>query len=343
MNNVIHMCFSASASGSFKYAIKENIIKGKKVISFYDNLSEGKIGNLKNLDDRIEWYKSISHTKEISKEDIYEYKRDYHRYRRKIAKLTREDVIYMWYGECSEDICGMMYALELMKDKCFNIYLINVSSLVEENEYEAFIPKSVSEVMSKDINKYIKFKKELNKNTYKDILQMWEALKNQNEVLRIFKDGKVKSSYKEYFDIDILKNTNKKFRKAARIVGYVLGYSDQNISDDYIFWRVQELIKQGYIEYKGKFGVMREMEIKITNKGIEMLSNDKEAIAFWKEREEETDNEIEYRRIFREECALKERVNIARNLLDVLEAEVIAEKTGLTIEQVKNLEMVMSK
>ena len=39
----------------------------------------------------------------------------------------------------------------------------------------------------------------------------------------------------------------------------------------------------------------------------------------------------------------KKKVNIARNLLDVLEAEVIAEKTGLTIEQVKNLERVMSK
>ncbi|KEH99098.1 DUF1835 domain-containing protein [Clostridium massiliodielmoense] len=167
MNNVIHMCFSASASGSFKFAIKENIIKGSKVISFYDNLSEGKIGDLKNLYNRVEWYKSIGCVEKNSKEDIYEYKRDYDRYRRKVAKLT--------------------------------------------------------------------------------------------------------------------------------------------------------------------------------DKGLEMLSNDKEAIEFWKEKECEIDKDREYVRSFREECALKEKLNIARNLLDILDVEIIAEKTGLTIEQVKNLETVISK
>ncbi|EDS77551.1 conserved hypothetical protein [Clostridium botulinum C str. Eklund] len=343
MNNVIHMCFSASASGSFKFAIKENIIKGSKVISFYDNLSEGKIGDLKNLYNRVEWYKSIGCVEKISKEDIYEYKRDYDRYRRKVAKLTDKHIVYIWYGECSEDICGMMYALELLKDTLPKIYLINVSNLIEENEYHAFMTRSVSEIMAEDINKYIELKKILDEDTYKKILKVWEVLKKENAILRIFEDGKVKSSDKEYFDMDILKNTEKKFRKAARLVGNVLGYSNQNISDDYIFWRVKELIKEGYIDYTGKFGVMREMEIKITNKGLEMLSNDKEAIEFWKEKECEIDKDREYVRSFREECALKEKLNIARNLLDILDVEIIAEKTGLTIEQVKNLETVISK
>ena len=33
---------------------------------------------------------------------------------------------------------------------------------------------------------------------------------------------------------------------------------------------------------------------------------------------------------------LEEKINIAKKLLDVLEIEVIAEKTGLTIGQVRN-------
>ncbi|KEI05461.1 DUF1835 domain-containing protein [Clostridium botulinum] len=339
MNNVIHMCFSASASGSLKVALKQNIIKGNRVIPFYDNLSEGKIGDLKNLEDRIEWYKNIDCEEDISKQDVYQYKRDYERYRKKVSKLTDNDIIYIWYGECSTDICGMMYVLELLKDKLPKIYLINVSNLIEENQYHAFITRSVSEIMSEDMNKYIEFKKILDKDTYKYILEEWGVLKKENTMLRIFENGKVKSANKDYFDLDILKNTDKNLKRAARTVGNVLGFSNQNISDDYIFWRVRELINLGYIEYTGEFGIMRKMEIKITNKGLDRLSNDEYAMEFWRKREDEIEKETEYLRAFAAEAALKEKLNIARNLLDVLDIKVIAEKTGLTIGQVKNLKV----
>ncbi|AEB76330.1 DUF1835 domain-containing protein [Clostridium botulinum] len=341
MNNVIHMCFSASASGSLKVALKQNIIKGSRVIAFYDNLSEGKIGDLRNLEDRIEWYKNIGCEENISKQDVYEYKRDYERYIKKVSKITNKDIIYIWYGECSADICGMMYALELLKDRLTKIYLINVSNLIEENQYHAFITRSVSEIMSEDMNKYIEFKKILDEDTYKYILEAWRVLKKENTMLRIFENGKVKSANKDYFDLDILKNTEKNLKRAARTVGNVLGFSNQNISDDYIFWRVRELINLGYIEYTGEFGIMRKMEIKITNKGLDRLSNDEYAMEFWRKREDEIEKETEYLRAFAAEAALKEKLNIARNLLDVLDIEVIAEKTGLTIGQIENLKVDM--
>ncbi|WP_353846261.1 DUF3658 domain-containing protein [Clostridium sp. ZBS18] len=44
---------------------------------------------------------------------------------------------------------------------------------------------------------------------------------------------------------------------------YVLGNSEILIYDEYIFWRVRELIKIGKINYRGNFNVMRLMEIRI--------------------------------------------------------------------------------
>ena len=42
----------------------------------------------------------------------------------------------------------------------------------------------------------------------------------------------------------------------------------------------------------------------------------------------------------REEGIKEEKINIAKNLLDVLDNETIASKTGLTIEEVNNLRNV---
>ncbi|WP_353846637.1 DUF3658 domain-containing protein [Clostridium sp. ZBS4] len=55
----------------------------------------------------------------------------------------------------------------------------------------------------------------------------------------------------------------KEFTKSARIIGDVLENSEILISDEYIFWRVRELIKIGKINYRGNFNVMRLMEIRI--------------------------------------------------------------------------------
>ena len=118
-----------------------------------------------------------------------------------------------------------------------------------------------------------------------------------------------------------------------------MGYSEAKISNDYIFWRIQELVKSGIIEFQGKFGIMREMEIKISEKGLEYLSADSEAMLFSENRESELQAEIELKDEYRKQGRMEEKVSIARKLIDVLDVEIIAEKTGLTVAQVKNLEI----
>ncbi len=116
-----------------------------------------------------------------------------------------------------------------------------------------------------------------------------------------------------------------------------MGLCETPISDSYIFWRVKELVKAGLLEFRGKFGVMREMEIKTTEKGLEYLSTNKEAIRLWKTREEESDRKSELLEEGKRQGRMEEKVAIARKLIGVLDNEIIAEKTGLTVGQVKSL------
>jgi len=91
------------------------------------------------------------------------------------------------------------------------------------------------------------------------------------------------------------------------------------------------------MEFRGKFGVMREMEIKITENGLQILSTNKEAMTLWKSREEKYQRETELLEEGRRQGRMEERVAIARKLVGILDNEIIAEKTGLTVGQIKNL------
>ncbi len=340
--NIIHICFSPSAGGSLKHAVKKKkILEGKKVIIFPDDISQGIIENGINIDKRVEWWKNIDR----EDEKFHSHKSDYliegyNKFHKKISKIKDVDIIYLWYGQCSEELCGMMYTLELLKDKCADIYLINVSDLIEETESgDIRIYRTVSELFCEKLKSFVKLKRKIKAEEYDNLIDQWNVLKNDNSLRRVLENNKVKSVEEKYFDIDILKYTEKEFKKSARIVGNIMGFSETRISDDYIFWRVQELVNLGMLEFKGKFGIMREMEIKITEKGLEYLATYSEAMLLWENRESELQEEIEFINEYKNQGRMQEKISIAKKLIDVLDVEIIAEKTELTVSQVKNLKI----
>ena len=97
------------------------------------------------------------------------------------------------------------------------------------------------------------------------LINLWDCLIKENSILRIYENNKVVSVDEGYFDKAILQRSDKEFKKAARIVGFFLGYSEEAIGDGYIFWRMKELVKNGYLEYRGSMDSMRTMEAKRTS------------------------------------------------------------------------------
>lgn len=339
MSSIIHICFSDSAGGSLKYAIStKKLSLGDKVVTFWDDISNGYIGNEVNVEERIKWLNEI-----FRGDDTYSFEDDelqqyYASFKKHISQINDMDTVYLWYGNSGNELCAMLYTLEILKGKNPSIYLVNVSDVIYETPIgELFSYRAVGEVDAEKLQSFIRLKRKVEPKEYEDFIKQWEALKRENSLLRIFKNDKVESVNEDYFDIDILKYTEKKFKRAARTVGMVLGLSETPISDSYIFWRIKELVKTGMMEFRGKFGVMREMEIKITENGLQILSTNKEAMTLWKSREEEYQRETELLEEGRRQGRMEERVAIARKLVGILDNEIIAEKTGLTVGQIKNL------
>jgi hypothetical protein len=78
------------------------------------------------------------------------------------------------------------------------------------------------------------------------------------------------------------------------------------------------------------------MEICITDKGLEYAGSFNDVINFWNRRKRANERKLGFINEIKEQGKLEERVRIAKNLLDVLDVETIADKTGLTVGQVRN-------
>lgn len=337
MSKIIHIVFSESAEGSFKQAIKKEYIKGDKLIALYDNLSNGVINDLNDIKSREDWWNELNGKEDYFYCEIDEFKDNYKKFYDDIYKISDGDVVYLWYGHCNREICGMMYTLYLLKDKEINYYVINVSDkIIENNQGRIFtyIANSASEIIPEKLVEYLKLARKIEVDEYKKLLNQWDELTKENSLLRSYINGNMQSVSEDYFDINILKFTDNEYKKSARVVGDVLGNTEQRITDDYIFWRIKELVKLDKIRFKGKFGVMREMEICITDEGLGYLSKNKEAIDFWNGRKRANEKKLEFIDEIKEQGRLEERIRIAKKLLSVLDVEIIADKTGLTVGQI---------
>lgn len=338
MNKIINICFSQSAGALLKHAISTNELQyNEKVIVLFDNLSQGAIKGGVNIEERINWYnifKGANPLKLFIDYDIEELKENYNAFHDEISNMDSGDTLYLWYGS-SQEFCGMLYTLELLKGRKLNTYIIDVKDTVIKRKEIAFQVRTTGEIIPENVEKYVATKRKLDSNENKQFLNVWESLKKDNSILRVLKDGKIESTDESYFDIDILKYTPKEFRNSMRTLGDVVGKSEDSISDEYILWRIKELIKVGKIEYNGKVGVIG-MEIKITEEGLKYLSTDKAAMRIWEEYRKVSKQEEEMKNKYREKGRMKEKIDIAKNLKDVLDMETIADKTGLSIEQVKS-------
>lgn len=260
---MIHVVFSNSAAGSVKYGVKNSI----KVINLGDNLSQGPISNNIDYEVRQEWISTVSNDEERAEIELL-IKESYDNFHNELNQIKKDDEICIWFGNNSYEQCGLMYFLTKL-NRYENVYLINVSKVtLNEGEFNEYYPRSVGEVMPEKLN--IIFNKEqepLTQENFYTLIQYWSALVKQNSHLRVFKNGKVISMSENYYDDIILKTTMKLsrdgYRKCARIIGEILAYSEDCITDDYIFWRIKELIKQENLIYTGNQHAMRYLELKL--------------------------------------------------------------------------------
>ena len=253
----MHICFSRNAMASLNIAMKQGLIEKAKIIYLIDDLSNGPVDDMSNIDKRITWHKFFSKDPVVLKQ----IESNYYNFYNDIESIKSEE-IYIWYGENGMEMCGLFYILSLLQNNINNIYTINISEEIHSNNNTIIKHSRVEEISPKQLKWFNDEKKKLEVIMRNQYINSWLKFKLLNTNLRIIIDKEVVSVQEDYFDEMIIYHTKDIFTSCFNTVGNVINNSENYISDAFICWRIIELIQNNKIAFIGNIENILEMKIK---------------------------------------------------------------------------------
>lgn len=267
----VHIVTSESAAGS----LRAGLDRPKTVIGFPDAFSIGplwKVPEKEGLDLRSEWlYDNIN-----SEQEDHEYERKFRNALLQIEDIAPDAPVYIWYGDNAEEQTGLRFYLYLLRNKTNRIYLMNTMELYEKyiavEDGSAYFHTGFLD--AKTLKLF--FEKEQEREPLSEEKRVywhkeWTALNETEEVLRIWKDEKIKAVPADYHDSLItlkLENLHqqqdsKDFILTAQVIGEIAAEQMEFVDYSYLEYRVRELLYTGVIEIKGVPKSMRHYRIRL--------------------------------------------------------------------------------
>lgn len=255
----LHILFGDSAYGAFKYFLRTNTGNefNGDIINFRDDLSIGSIYNLTINNKRYEYFNKLFRdlgwrcNEEGIKNDILS---NYDN----LLRIDKNDKIVIWYGNNTRELLAFRFLVDFLKDN--EIYEINVSQCkVNDNEY---CPRAVAECTPETLGEMLVNVKQIKEERIILLKNEWEEVTKSKGELRIVRGGRVVNVDESYFDKRLLKNIGYDFENAARVVGTVMGSSEEMIGDIFLHYRLICLIREDIIDYEGEIESLRNLKVK---------------------------------------------------------------------------------
>lgn len=269
---MIHLIFGAAATGSLKYALRN---RSDKIIGFPIDFSVGPITNIhkqSGINHYFSWLKSSYHTVWGNFEE------DQTNYRQSLQSLLEiEDAeqITIWVSENTSEQIGLRISCYLLKDKEVEIRLINTFDAMlndRKNEDVQVHIRHTGECSPKQLAYFYMYSIQLIPEEIKnDFVQDGVRLLSGKSLVRSWQKGEIVDDIETRDDPFILKCAVKihnempdlEFINTMRVIGEVIGNSEQPISDSWIEYRIRCLIHSNYLDYEGDLQSMKMYKIKV--------------------------------------------------------------------------------
>ncbi|MFJ7830667.1 DUF1835 domain-containing protein [Peribacillus sp. NPDC097284] len=274
---MIHIVFGASASGSVKFVLRElGLDKREKVISFWDMFSIGPVWQLheeKGIQARFEWMKTYIHDEF---DECPDYEQKFEKTIKQIHSIPEGSHLTIWTSSNAHEQTGLRLIVYLLKEKNLDISLINTTEAYEELfqvKKVKYTPLHTGEIPSEKLQYiYEQGKRKLcTDHDREDLEKEWQSLSDNQETLRIWRNGRIQSVREDYYDEFIMKKAKnlhdqqktKDFMISARLIGEVLGHLDQYVGDSFLECRLKKLVEQGVFETEGHLEGIRFYKIRL--------------------------------------------------------------------------------
>ncbi|NRR21182.1 DUF1835 domain-containing protein [Brevibacillus sp. MS2.2] len=272
-----HICFGLSAYGTLRSVFrKQNLLQTESIICIEDDFSVGPLHQLETatgMNKRIEWIHSFfKRVEAISPEDLTTVKAYLLRNLSFPAQIPDGSNVILWHGQNASDSIGIHYIVSMLQDKSLSFETIDITAFSVNYDYKlrnrdgnevSYVLKSVGALPPNFVMDAYQVKKNMPAPLVQSHIHEWEKWSQSDSTLRVYKQGEVLEVSEDFYDASILEYASKEFQKAARVIGTVMGESDQCIGDMYLTYRVHELIKQGLLQYQGELMPLRRLEIRL--------------------------------------------------------------------------------
>ncbi|RFS26497.1 DUF1835 domain-containing protein [Chitinophaga silvatica] len=198
---------------------------------------------------------------------------DIDRFRTLKARLKEDPEleVWIWAGQNARDVSGYYWLVNQLYDFSGRIHIIYLNNLPFLNEKNAvYYPTHLHQILPKEFLKAKKLARPISLAEYELDGDEWRRLMNENAGIRLLEGGKkLKGEPTLFYDKELLAQSGKEFVKAWKVVQQVTGKLKYPVMDQFLGWRLKELIKEEKLQSRGELKTIRDFEIKLPGETIE--------------------------------------------------------------------------
>ncbi|WP_343307995.1 DUF1835 domain-containing protein [Chitinophaga niabensis] len=276
---ILHIVFGQSSEANLKAAFDLDPQLAGEILCFEDDLAVGPLFILDTPEGRTarrEWWNNMLEIPAVVPAEGEEVVPPEDPVRSLKGRLREEEEleVWIWAGQNACDVSGYFWLISQLDRFSGRIHLVYLNNLPFLNEKNGvFYPTHLSQILPKEFIKAKKLAREVSLAEFELDGDEWHRLMNENAGIRLLEGGKkLRGEPASFFDKDLLQATSKDFQKANKVIVQVTGKFKYPVMDQFLSWRIKELIKEGKIESKGELKTMRDFEVKLPGGGAEATS-----------------------------------------------------------------------
>jgi len=278
--STLHIVFGQSSATTLAAAFElDETLKGE-LLYFEDDLSIGPLFILDTKDgqsNRRQWWQQMAgiqppaqaqpeETQAAEPVVIEEESGDPELVKQLKARLKTEEElqVWIWAGQNARDVSGYYWLVSQFYDFSGRIHIIYLNNLPFLNDKGAvFYPTHLHQILPKEFLKARKLARPVSLAEFELDGDEWHRLMNENAGIRLLEGGKkLKGEPVAYYDKDLLQACSKEFQKASKIVSQLTGKMKFPVPEQFLGWRLKELIKEEKLESRGELKTVKDFEVK---------------------------------------------------------------------------------
>jgi len=251
----IHLVLGGSAAGTVSAVVSAEAVQ--RVVPLDDNLSMGPLLRLDTADglaERRKWIKMLFTT--IGADVAFDEIVDGIGLPVLDQLFGAEGNFFVWCGPNADEQLMLRAVMAKLPGKAMKI--VDVGRLGTEGHR----PKAVAECPPDALRRALTEAWTPNEQEIGSLGRDWTQQISRTGTLRVFREGRIVDVAEDDFDAAIRAAVPSEFGSAAKIVGRVLGESEDVIGDAFINYRLCRLVEAGSVEALNAEGHLRSMKVR---------------------------------------------------------------------------------